>query len=161
MKKIGINKKSKQYKTNPMKRYLLIFTLLLGAVCSWGQSQTDQAAVLQISIRIPEVNPYINFDMFGVPVTLYALPGVAIIPDNLGVNYNGKLLEFASLPEIMAHNALFYYCFSRFEVNLSTAFVTYDFTYDDSTGHHVMQVALELGKTAGTWNVLVTNITRR
>jgi len=35
-----------------MKRFLLIFALLLGAVSSWGQTVADQAAVLQKCIDL-------------------------------------------------------------------------------------------------------------
>lgn len=38
------------FKTNYMKKYLLIFALLLGAVCSWGQKAGDPAMVLQKSL---------------------------------------------------------------------------------------------------------------
>ena len=54
-----------------MKRYYLIFIMLLGAACSWGQTQHDMTAILQKCIDLPELQPYIPIDKNGKPDEVY------------------------------------------------------------------------------------------
>ena len=54
-------------KLNNMKRYLLIFALLLGTVSSWGQTVADKAAVLQKCIDLPALESAYAVDASGNP----------------------------------------------------------------------------------------------
>lgn len=47
--KNNMNQNSKPEKLNNMKRYLLIFAMLLGAVCSWGQDLSKDFVVIDKS----------------------------------------------------------------------------------------------------------------
>ena len=44
-----MNQNTKSENLNNMKRYLLIFSMLLGAVCSWGQDQSKDFVVIDKS----------------------------------------------------------------------------------------------------------------
>ena len=148
-------------KTNNMKRYLIIFALLLGAVCSFGQSKADQAAVVQKCMMAPQVSQHLKFDPTGVPVSLYVVQGQAVLPADLDVDYFGRKVEIVTLPEILRKNAPAYFSFNRLDVRPDGASISFDLTCNDNTGKNVIQYTIELQKAAGVWNISDTKTTGR
>jgi len=144
-----------------MKKYLLIFAFLLGAVSSWGQTVADQAAVVQKCIMAPSISKLIKCDPTGVPVSLYVLQGSAAIPAGLDVNYFGRKLEIITAAEIVSKNVDSYFSFNRLDVSSNTASVTFDFTYSGNSGKQVVELSLELQKTGSEWIISQTNEKRR
>ena len=141
-----------------MKKYLLIFVLLLGAVCSYAQGTPDQAAVLQLSINISQATAHLKMDMAGTPVTLWLVQGAAIVPVSPGVNVNGKQLAETTLPQIVATDASSYYSFGQFEVGASTANVLMDFYYDCDTSKKVLHCTIALQKSGSNWTIVTLNV---
>ena len=156
-----MHQKLKTYKTKNMKKYLLIFVMLLGTVSSWGQSVADQAAVLQKCIMAPQLNNLIKCDPTGVPVSLYLVQGSVAIPANLDVNYFGRKAEIVTQAEIISRSADSYFSFNRLDISQNTANVTFDFVYNCNSGKQVIELSLELQKTGGEWTISQTKETRR
>lgn len=144
-----------------MKKYLLIFALVLGAVSSWGQTVADQAAVVQKCITAPQISKLIKCDPTGVPVSLFVVQGSAAIPAGLDVNYFGQKLEILTQAEIISRNADSYFSFNRLDVNPNAASVTFDFFYNCNSGKQVIELSLELHKSGSEWTISQTKETRR
>jgi hypothetical protein len=155
-----MNQKLTKYKFRNMKRYLLIFALLLGAVCSRAQVANDQAAVLQKCFSLPQVSKYYKLDPLGRPVSLYAVAAVQL-PAGLDLSYNGCKVTFGTQAQMDAIKADVYLIFTAFEVAGDQAGVSFDFCFNCNSGKQVTQLNLKLQKAGGLWNISETKETKK
>lgn len=143
-----------------MKKYLLIFALLLGAVSSWGQTVADQAAVLQKCLGLPQVSAHYQLDPTGIPVSLYAVVS-AQLPAGLDLSYRGRKVSFGTQAQMDAIKADAYFIFTAFELSGDNASVSFDYCFNCNSGKQVLQLNLKMQKAGGAWNITETNETRR
>jgi hypothetical protein len=144
-----------------MKRYLLIFAMLFAASCLWGQNKSDQTAVLQKCINLPNVSKHYKSDPTGVPISLDVVQGSVTIPSDLAVSYFGRKIVFTTLSDIVTTKADSFFSFTRFDVNQSSASVEFDFNYNYNSGKNVIHLTLELQNVAGEWKISSTKETTR
>lgn len=156
-----MNHNRKLNKLKNMKRYLLIFALLLGAVCSNAQSATDKANVLQQCFALPQFTQHYKLDPTGVPLTLYAVATNVQLPQGLDISYNGCKAVFGTQAQMEAINADAYVSFLSFIAMPEKIMVSLDYAYQCSTNKQVTGVELVFSKTAGQWVVSETKETRR
>lgn len=142
-----------------MKRYLLIFTILMGAVCSYAQSKSDQAQVLQQCIDLPSIQSSFIKDGGAKPEQLGILvPGFAF-PTDLTVTKFGKNVRFLSKSDLNAEGFTDYLFISKFEVKGRSASVTLIYYRNAfSNNFSSAQLNVELSKSGDTWNVVNSNI---
>jgi hypothetical protein len=155
-----MNHKLKIHKLKNMKRYLLIFALVLGAVSSWGQTVADQAAVLQKCLGLPQVSSHYQLDPTGIPVSLYAVSS-AHLPAGLDLSYNNRKVSFGTQAQMDAIKADAYFIFTAFELTGDRASVSYDYCFNCNSSKQVLQLNLKLQKAGGAWAVTETKETRR
>jgi len=157
-KKKEMNQKGKNYKTNYMKKYLLIFALLLGAVSSWGQSKADQAAVLQKCIDLSALESSYAIDANGQGEQLVVLIPKFAFPTDLAVTKFEKPLRFLDKAAIYDQQLKQVLFIGKFEVGATSASVEI-FNYHNFTGTGGSDKAsIELAKTGGAWNVVTSNL---
>jgi hypothetical protein len=155
-----MNRKLKISKTKNMKPYLLIFAMLLGAVCSWGQTATDEAAVLQKCLGMPQVAQYYQRDVVGIPVSLYAVASVQLTA-GLDISFSGRKVTFGTQAQMDAIKADAYFIFTAFELAGDNASVSFNYCHHCNSGKQVIQISIKLQKSGGLWNITETNETGR
>lgn len=143
-----------------MNKFLLIFALVLGAVSSWGQTATDQTAVLQKCLRLTQVTQHYQLDPLGIPVSLYAVAAVQLSA-GLDLSYNGRKVTFGTQAQMDAIKADGYFIFTAFEMAGDQASVSYEYCFNCNSGKQVIQLNLKLQKAGGVWNISETKETRR
>ncbi len=145
-----------------MKKYLLIFAILLGTVCSWGQTQNDMTAILQKCIDLPELQQYLPLDNNGKPDGLYInYWAPTLFSTDLNVTKTGETLRFLPMSQTSATFENAYFLFKMTEITPSFAIVIFEYTYDFKTQPDVLEVKLTLEKTNDIWAVSDTQISRK
>jgi len=144
-----------------MKRYLLIFAILLGAVCSREQNTDDMTVVLQKCIDLPELQQYYPLDENGKPDEMYInYWAPTLFSTDLVVSKNGKNIDFLPMSQMSAaiENAFFF--FNIWEITPSYAMIVFEYTYDFKTQPKVLEVKLTMQKTNDVWGISDTQISR-
>lgn len=144
-----------------MKKYLLIFALLLGAVSSWGQTTADQAAVLQKCIDLPELQQHYPVNTDGTHQEIYIMQHAVNFPGNIEVSKFGKKPVFLDKDSMYNGNAKGFFLFETFKISADIAEVSLLYNLKTQQGYRAVDVQLELHKEAGNWNVSETNINWR
>lgn len=152
-----MNQKLKISKTKNMKRYLLIFALLLGAVSSWGQTVADQEKVLQQCIGIGQITVHFDLDIAGVPKSLYALDGQAKLLPGLQVDYNGRILTFVNQETINIIKPDAYFIFNQVNISGNNAVVDFTYNYNCNAQKQVIGLHAVLLKSNEKWSLTGTN----
>ncbi|MFN8134065.1 MAG: hypothetical protein U0Z17_02125 [Bacteroidales bacterium] len=145
-----------------MKRYYLIFIMLLGAACSWGQTQHDMTAILQKCIDLPELQPYIPIDKNGKPDEVYInYWAPTIFSIDLNVSKNGERLKFLPMSQASPSFENAFFLFKNCEITPTFAIVFYEYTYDYKTQPKVIELKLTLQKVNEVWEVSETQVNSR
>lgn len=138
-----------------MKRYLLIFAMLSGAVCSWGQSKTDQAAVLQKCIDLPALESAYTTPNKDALVVVQSSLG---IPTDLAVTKFGKALSWFTKQDVKDRGLKNYLYIGRWEVGAGKATVSIYYYRNAFDLENSVKLELELTKTGDTWDIVTSNI---
>jgi len=154
-----MNHKLKIQKLKNMKRYLLIFALLLGTVCSYAQSKTDQAQVMQLCIDLPELQSSFAKDASGNPEQLSVMLPEFPFSTDLVISKFGKPLNFLSKEDLNEKGLNNYLIIGTLEVGTNNASVVMIY-YRNATSDRFTsaQVDVELKKSNNTWSVVTSNI---
>ena len=143
-------------KLNNMKRYLLIFALLLGAVSSWGQTVADQAAVLQKCLDLPGLQQY-----YPANQQVYIMQYPYVFPAGITVTKSGKPVQLVDRAVIAGNDAKAYFLFHTFSAGGNTANVKFDFYYNFSANKTIMSGTVLMVKNGDIWNVTETKLIGR
>lgn len=144
-----------------MKRNIVIFAILLGAVISQGQNAIDKSAVLQKIIDLPELQQYYPKNADGSLKQLYITQHLVAFPADLSVSKSGSQVLFLTHEEITAKKAEAYFTFRSFGMDQNAANSSLNFFYDYDYGagqFKMLTINLELHKTGEAWNVSSLNI---
>lgn len=141
-----------------MKRYLLIFALLLGAVCSKAQASGDQVAVLQKCLDLPDLQQYYPMGADQNSREVYVLQAPFAFPAGLQVSKFSKPVQFIDRAEILDKQAIAYFAFRTFSITGTTANVTFDFYYTLTINKTVRKYTLALNKTGEAWTITDTKL---
>jgi hypothetical protein len=142
-------------KTNNMKRYLFIFALLLGAVCSYAQSKADQAGVLQKCLDLPALQSSITSANHDQLVVVQSALG---IPTDVAVTKFGKSLQWLTKQDMKAREIKNFVYIGRWEIGAAKATVILYYYRSSTDMANPVKAEIELAKTGDTWNVLSSNI---
>lgn len=144
-----------------MKRYLLIFAILLGAVCSRGQNTDDMTVILQKCIDLPELQQYYPLDENGKPDEMYInYWAPTLFSTDLIVTKNGVNLSFLPMSQMSATIENAFFLFKICEVTPSFAMLVFEYTYDFKTQPKVLEVKLTMQKSNDVWGISDTQISR-
>jgi hypothetical protein len=145
-----------------MKKYLLIFAILLGTVCSWGQNTNDMTVILQKCIDLPDLQQYIPLDNNAKPDGLYInYWAPTLFSTDLTVTKNGEILTFLPMSQMSSTIENAFFLFKMTEITPSFAIVIFEYTYDYKTQPKVLEVKLTMQKTNDIWDVSDTQISRK
>lgn len=139
-----------------MKKYLLIFALLLGAVSSWGQTVPDQAAVVQKCLDLPGLEQY-----YPANQQVYIMQYPYVFPAGLIVSKFGKPVQLVDRAVIAGKDAKAYFLFQSFSVEGNTANVKFDFYYNYSANKTYLNGTVILVKNSDIWTVTDTKMIER
>ena len=139
-----------------MKRYLLIIALLLGAVSSWGQTASDQAAVLQKILELPVLQQYYpkNGDGSMKQICIMQYPK-AFSAEVIGAMDASKVV-FRTSETVMINKEEAYFMFRSFTVEQQSCKVVLNYFFNPNTGNNQssnVSYTIELSKTGSVWNV--------
>jgi len=143
-------------KLKNMKRYLLIFALLLGAASSWGQTASDQAAIVQKVLDLPGLQQY-----YPGSQQVYIMQYPYVFPAAMTVTKFGQTVQLADRSVIAGNNANAYFLFQSFNLVGNTANVKFDFYYNYSANKTIMSGTVTMVKNNDTWTVTNTNLIGR
>ena len=149
----GVIQKRKFDKTQNMKRYLLIFAMLLGVVYSRGQSATDQAVVLQKCLDLPELQQYYPVAAGGIHQQVYIMQYPYVFPAGIQVSKFGKVVQIVDRSTVVDKQAVAYFLFQTFSIKGNKANVTFDFYYNYNTNKTFLNSTVVLNKNGDTWTV--------
>ena len=144
-----------------MKSYLLSIALLLGALCSWGQSATDQAAVLQKIIDLPELQQYYPKNDDGSLKQIYITQYLTAFSEDVSVSKSGEKVMFLPPDQIRDKKAEAYFTFRNFGMDQNKTNTTFNFFYNynyDSGQFKMLTINLEMHKSGDGWAVSTLNI---
>ena len=145
-----------------MKRYLLILTILLVAVCSRGQNQNDMTALLQKCIDLPELQPYFPLDANGKPDEVYInFWAPTIFSTDLVVTSHGEKLKFLPMSQASPSFQNAFFLFKNCECTPTFAIVSFEYTYNYKIQPKTIEVKLTLQKINDLWEVSDTQINSR
>jgi len=144
-----------------MKRYLFIFALLLGAVCSWGQSTSDQAKILQKIIDLPDLQQYYPMSPERIHEKVYIVQQPVAFPAGIQLSKFGQPVQFIDNAEILDKLSVAYFVFQTFTITGNTADVIFDFYYTYTTNKALFQCSALLYKTDDTWSISNAKLNRR
>jgi hypothetical protein len=142
------------------KRCLLIFTLLMWAVCSQGQTTADRAAVLQKIIDDPALQQYYPQDKGD------KLPQPVIMqyPENFSADVCGILKNravFMAMPEVTAQKVPDYFSFRSIDINKNSAVINavYFYNYNYTTlQFKMLKIDASIQKSGEEWNITNLNL---
>lgn len=144
-----------------MKKFLLIFVILLGVVCSRGQNTNDMTVVLQKCIDLPDLQQYYPLDENGKPDELYInYWAPTLFSTDLIVSKNGVNLNFLPMSQMSATIENAFFLFKICEITPSFAMLVFEYTYDFKTQPKVLEVKLTMQKTNDVWYISDTQISR-
>lgn len=141
-----------------MKRYLLIFALLLGAVSSWGQTVPDQAAILQACIDLPELQQHYPVNTNGTHQEIYIMQHAVYFPVDIEVSKFGKKPVFLDKESMYNGNVKGFFLFEVFENTAGIAKINLLYNLKVQQGYRAVDVKLELHKEDGNWNVFESKL---
>jgi|APMI01.1.fsa_nt_gi hypothetical protein len=145
-----------------MKRYLMIFTILLGAVCTWGQTQNDMTALLQKCIDLPGLQSYYPLDENGKLDEVYInFWAPTIFSTDLVVTSHGEKLKFLPMSQASPSYENAFFLFKNCEITPTFAIILFEFTYNYKTQPKVLDVKLTLQKVNDIWEISDTQISGR
>jgi hypothetical protein len=144
-----------------MKRYLLIFALMLGVVCSFAQSKTDQAAVLQKIIDLTDLQQYYPKSPDGIDEKVYIVQQPVAFPAGIQLSKFGQPVQFIDNAGILDNLSVAYFVFQTFTITGNTADVTFDFYYTYTTNKALFQCSALLNKNDDTWTISNAKLNRR
>jgi hypothetical protein len=156
-----MNQNTKTEKNKNMKRYLLIITMLLGAVCSWGQVASDQAKVLQKITDLPDLQQYYPKNVDGSNKQLCISQYPTEFPAWVVAEFDASKVVFRSTEAITANKEEAYFMFRSFNLQPGTCntVVHYFYNYNYASGQFkIITYTVELQKTADGWNVTNLNL---
>jgi hypothetical protein len=139
-----------------MKRYLLIIAMLLGAVCSWGQIVSDQAAVLQKITDLQELQQYYPKNADGSLKQLCISQFPTEFAAGVIAGFDASKLVFRTREAITANQEAAYFMFRSFNLQpgTCTAVVNYFYNFNYTSGQfNIVTYNIELQKTADGWHV--------
>lgn len=140
-----------------MKTNLTIFLLMLMSLSLWGQSQTDQEAVLQKCIDLPEIQNLFPNDAYGQPQAVRVMQHAVSFDADLRLSKFGKDVEFLSKDQIYSRNTIAFLRFDIFEIFGDNAEVLFDFHYDQTDpdpNKNIVRISLQLGKHGAEWDIV-------
>jgi hypothetical protein len=144
-----------------MKKNLLIIVMLLVTAGLMGQTATQQAAVIQKIIDLPELQQYYPKNADGNLKQLCITQYLISFPEDLPVAKAGSKILFLAPQEIIANKIEAYFTFRSFGMDQNAANTSFSFfyQYDYTTEQFKMlSVNLELKKTGTDWIVSSLNI---
>lgn len=139
-----------------MKRYLLLALFALGCYAQlMGQSQDDQASLLQICLDLPELQEKYPTHTDGTVKQLFIMQhGVSFAP-SVKVLKNGIAPVFYSKQEINENKIEAYFLFQDFTFNEDTATVAFVYQNKDKNNQPALSVVnLDFKKTGDSWSIL-------
>lgn len=144
-----------------MKKYLLIFAILLGTVCSRGQNTDDITVVLQKCIDLSELQQYYPLDKEGKPDDVYInYWAPTLFSTDLILDINGKNLMFLPMSQMSSTIENAFFLFKICEITPSYAMLVFEYTYDFKTQPKVLEVKLTMQKSNDVWGISDTQICR-
>ncbi|MDD2304430.1 MAG: hypothetical protein PHP53_07025 [Prolixibacteraceae bacterium] len=144
-----------------MKRHLLIFVMLLGAVSSWGQTAPDMAAVLQKIITLPELQGYLPSSNGDTQVQTVVMQYPVSFPDEVVNVIDPSIVAFRSLEAIQTGGVQAYFTFRSVKLTPSGATANFNLFYDYDTGsstYKILIVDIQLQHFNTNWSVSNLNI---
>ena len=145
-----------------MKRYLLIFALLLGAVCSYAQSKTDQAAVLQQCLDLADLQQYYPpSPVMNTREQVYVVQNASAFPAGLQLTKFDKPVKFIERASEVVNQSVACFVFHTFNITGNTANVTFDFYYTYVRTKAVFNCTVALTRTGAAWTVSETKMSGR
>jgi len=136
-----------------MKINLTIFLLLLMALSVIGQQTTDQEALLQKCIDLPEIQNLLPADATGQPEAIHIMQHAVSFDENMKVSKFGKNLDFLTKDQVYNQNCKAYFRFDRFEIDNNSALISFDFEYNRNalTDPGLVKITLNLQKNGTEW----------
>jgi len=144
-------------KLKNMKRFLLIFALLLGAVCSWGQTVADQEKVLQKCLGIDQIAMHYDLDVAGIPRSLFAINNSAELGQGLQVNYCGRLLAFINQETLQQTKPDAYFTINDLVIPGNSAEVNLIYRYNCNKQMQQITLRVLLQKSNEQWIITEIN----
>jgi hypothetical protein len=141
----------------------IVIMLLLFALNSWGQSLTDQEAVLKECINIPEIQQQLPKDAEGNLKTVYIMQNAISSPDQIDITLSGKKVQFMTKGQMYNHGPDAFFRFEKLDITDKQAKVIFGFEYNrnqpDQRGQMFIRGSLK--KQDSDWAIVNTNIHRR
>jgi hypothetical protein len=144
-----------------MKRYLLIFAMLLGAAGAWGQSANDQAAVLQKIVDLPDLQQYYPMDAVQNRSQVFVVKSVVQFPANLQLAKFGKPVSFIDSADILKGQSVAYFVFNTFTIDGNSAHATFNFYYTYTTKQSIFECSVVLNKSGDSWAISESKLSRK
>ena len=138
-----------------MKTNFTIFLLMLISLSLWGQSQTDQEAVLKLCIDLREIQNLFPNDAYGQPQAVRVMQHAVSFDADLSLSKFGKDVEFLSKDQIINLRSEAFLRFDKFEVDYTSAEVAFDFDYNrnDLSNPKRLYVRLFLSNRGSEWTI--------
>lgn len=143
-------------KLKNMKRYLFIFTLLLAAASSWGQTAADQDAIVQKVLDLPGLQQY-----YPGTQQVYIMQYPYVFPASMEVSKFGQAVLLVDRSVIVDNDVKAYFLFHSLSLEGNTAIVKFDFYYNYSANKTLMSGTVTMVKNSDTWTVTNTNLIGR
>jgi hypothetical protein len=136
-----------------MKKIVLtFFTLFFVTLYCIAQSTSVQTIILSNCLDLSELQSFYPSDKNGNQKQIVILEQYPLqFPKDLSISKFGRPLKFASLMEISHQYSEGYFEFKKFEINDTSANVSFDYNYMSDGNEEVLHVSLIFTKSGENW----------